>query len=181
MESCAMLEKYYYTDKEIDLLCKSIVVLVDTREKSNEHITNWFDKKKIPWTNKALSNGDYSFFIPNNSELNINRDLYFDKEIMVERKMSLAEIGSNFTTYRTRFEEEMATYQGKKYVLLENSTYDQIVKGDYRNKLSEKAFLASIHTFNHRYNLEFVYMPNSDYSAEWIYLTFVYYLKHLLR
>lgn len=176
-----MLNKYYYTDKEVDKLCKSIVVLVDTREKSNEHITDWFDKKKIPWKSKALTNGDYSFFVPENHELNIDRDLYFDKSIMVERKRNLDEIGSNFTTYRTRFEEEMATYSGKKYLLLENSTYDKVVKEDYRNKLSAKAFLASIHTFNHRYDLEFVYMPNPDYSAEWIYLTFVYYFKHYLR
>lgn len=181
MESCAMLEQYYYTDKEIDRLCKSITVLVDTRERSNQHITDWFDVKKIPWTHKALSNGDYSFFVPENHELNIERNLYFDKKIMVERKMSLDEIGSNFTTHRTRFEEEMATFDGKKYVLLENSTYGQVVSGDYRNKLSQKAFLASIHTFNHRYDLEFVYMPDKTYSAEWIYLTFVYYLKHLLR
>ena len=176
-----MLNKYYYTDKEIDKLCKSITVLVDTREKSNQHIIDWFNEKKILWKSKALSNGDYSFFLPSNEDLNIERDLYFDKEIMVERKHSLDEVGSNFTTYRTRFEEEMATYSGKKYLLLENSTYGQIVRGAYRNKLSEKAFLASVHTFNHRYKLEIVYMPNSDYSAEWIYLTFVYYLKNYLR
>lgn len=176
-----MFNKFYYTDKEIDRLCKSLTVLVDTREKSNSHIVDWFEKKKIPWKSKALGNGDYSFFIPANSELNIQRDLYFDKEIMIERKRNLDEIGSNFTTYRTRFEEEMATYAGKKYLLLENSTYGQIVRGEYRNKLSEKAFLASVHTFNHRYGLEIVYMPNSDYSGEWIYLTFVYYLKNYLR
>lgn len=176
-----MLDKFYYTDKEIDKLCKSITVLVDTREKSNQHIIDWFDKKKIPWKSKALTNGDYSFFVPADETLHIQRDLYFDKEIMVERKRNLDEVGSNFTTYRTRFEEEMATYPGKKYLLLENSTYGQIVQGDYRNKLSEKAFLASVHTFNHRYDLEIVYMPNHDYSAEWIYLTFVYYLKNYLR
>lgn len=176
-----MLDKYYYTDKEIDKLCKSITVLIDTREKSNQHIIDWFGKKKIPWKLKALSNGDYSFFLPANDEFNIERDLYFDKEIMVERKHNLDEVGTNFTTYRTRFEEEMATYGGKKYLLLENSTYGYIVDGNYRNKLSEKAFLASVHTFNHRYNLEIVYMPDNTYSAEWIYLTFVYYLKNYLR
>lgn len=175
-----MLDKFYYTDKEIEQLCKSITILVDTREKES-HIIEWLDKKKIPWKHKALTNGDYSFMVPKNTELNIDRDLYFDKEIMVERKRSLDEIGSNFTTYRTRFEEEMATFSGKKYLLLENSTYDQIVNQNYRNKLSPKAFLASVHTFNHRYNLEFVYMPDSKYSAQWIYLTFVYYLKHYLR
>lgn len=176
-----MIAKYYYTDKEVNEICKSITILIDTREKSNSHITDWLDKKKIPWKEKALKNGDYSFMIPANEELNIDRDLYFDKEIMVERKRSLDEVGSNFSTYRTRFEEEMATYTGKKYLLLENSVYEGIVQGDYRNKLSSKAFLASLHTFNHRYNLEIVYMPNEQYSAQWIYLTFIYYIKNILR
>ena len=176
-----MIDRYYYTNKEKDKLCKSMVVLVDTREKSNAHITDWFDSNKIPWKSKALSKGDYSFMIPKNEELNIDRDLYFDGEIMIERKRNLDEIGSNFTTYRARFEEEMATFNGKKYLLLENADYADIVCGKYRNKLSSKAFLASVHTFNHRYNLEFVYMPHPDYSAVWIYGTLLYYLKNLLR
>ena len=176
-----MIAKYYYTDKEINELCKSIVVLVDTREKNNDHIINWLDKKHIKWKARALKNGDYSFMIPANTKLNIDRDLYFDKEIMVERKRSLDEVGANLTTYRARFEEEMATYKGKKYLLLENSTYEGIIEENYRNKLSAKAFLASIHTFNHRYNLEVVYMPNEQYSAQWIYLTFIYYIKNILR
>lgn len=176
-----MLERYKYTDKEIDKLCKSIVILVDTREKVNKHITDWFDSKKIPWENKALKQGDYSFYIPANTELNIERDCYFDRDIVIERKHGLDEIAGNFTTNRTRFEEELAMFAGKIYLLLENATYSDIVNGNYRSKLSQKAFLATLHTFNHRYGLEFCYMPNNLHSAPWIYGTFIYYIKNLLR
>lgn len=176
-----MIDKYYYTDKEIDTLCKSIVILVDTREKENSHITDWFDQNKVPWKKKALKNGDYSFLLPTSPGLNIDRDLYFDHEIMVERKRNLDEIAGNFTTYRARFEEELATFQGKKYLLLENSSYGDVIKANYRSKLSVKSFIGTLHSFNHRYNMEIVYMPEDKFSGPWIYGTFLYYLKNILR
>lgn len=176
-----LLAFYKYTDKEKTEIVKSLTIICDTREKKSKHITDWFDKQKIPYKSKALSNGDYSFFIPKNEKLNIDRDLYFDKEIMIERKASLDEISGNFTQNRTRFEEEMATFDGKKYLIIENSNYSDIANGNYKTKLSKKAFLASIHTFNHRYNLQIIFMPNSDYTAMYIYGTFVYFLKELLR
>ena len=75
-----MLDKYYFTEGEQKTLLKSISILVDTREKSNQHITDWFDKKGIKWKSKALKQGDYSFYIPANEDLNIPRDIYYDKE-----------------------------------------------------------------------------------------------------
>lgn len=177
-----MLKNYYYTDKEIEKLCKSIVILVDTREKSNQHIIDWFDKKKIKWKTKALDHGDYSFYLPANEELSIERNLFFDKEIMVERKQHLDEIAGNFTVNRNRFEEEFSIFPGKKkYILLENSTYGDIVEKNYFSKLNVKSFLGSIHSFGHKYNVEVVYMSEARHSGAWIYGTFLYYLKNLLR
>ena len=181
MEVISILSLYKYTDKEIDELVKSMTILCDTREKSNAHIIDWLDKKKIPHQSKALSNGDYSFYIPANESLNIDRDLYFDREIMIERKASLDELSGNFTQNRTRFEEEMATYPGKKYLLVENADYADVINGNYETKFSAKAYLASLHTFNHRYDLQLMFMPNNQMSACYIYGVFVYYLKNLLR
>ena len=76
-----MFELYHYTQKEIDEILKSITILVDTREHDgcNDHILNYLDAKKVPWKKSKLGYGDYSFYIPKNEELNIYRDLYFDK------------------------------------------------------------------------------------------------------
>lgn len=175
-----MIGHYNYTDKEIEQLCKSIVILVDSREKQF-HVTDWLNKNNIPWKTKALKQGDYSFYLPKNEDLNIERDYYFDREIMIERKHGLDEIAINFTTHRSRFEEEMAMFPGKKYLLLENSTYSDIVNNNYCSKLSPKSFLATLHTFNHRYGLEVTYMPNNQHSGAWIYGTFLYYLKNILK
>ena len=176
-----MLQYYKYTDKEKTALLKSIGVIVDTREQKNSHITDFFDKKGIAWKSKALSNGDYSFFIPKNPELNIERDLYFDGEIIIERKNSVDELAGNFTKNRTRFEEEMATFFGKKYLLIEGNTYSDIVKGNYRSEYAAKSYIATLHTFNHRYNLEVMFMPDNTQSGLWIYSTFMYWLRERLR
>lgn len=176
-----LLGLYKYTDKEKEEIVKSMTILTDSREQKNNHILDWFDKMKISHKKKALSNGDYSFYIPKNPELNIDRDLYFDKEIMVERKASLDEISGNFTQHRNRFEEEMATFSGKKYLIIEGANYSDIVHENYRTKFSRKAFLASIHTFNHRYGLEIIFMPTPELTAMYIYGIFMYYIKEILR
>lgn len=176
-----ILNLYKYTDKEVDELVKSMVIITDSREKQNKHILDWFDKKKIPHETKALSNGDYSFYIPANEKFNIDRSLFFDHEIMLERKASLDELSGNFTQHRTRFEEEMATFPGKKYLLIENANYEDVVKGNYSTKFSNKAYLASLHAFNHRYDLQIMFMPNKEMSGYYIYGVFTYYLRNILR
>ena len=156
-------------------------MLIDTREQKNSHLTKWFDKKSISYKKKKLDNCDYSFYVPANPQLNIERELRFNKEIAIERKASLDELAGNLTQHRTRFEEEMATFSGKKYLLIENATYDDIVNSNYRSDYNAKSYLATLHTFNHRYDLEIVFMPDSNQSALWIYSTFVYWLREKLK
>ena len=102
-----MLSKYKYTDRELEELIKSMVILIDTREKQNSHLIEYWDKKGILYKKKSLDYGDYSFYVPKNEALNIPRDVYFDKEIVVERKGSLEEISGNLTKERDRLEKEL--------------------------------------------------------------------------
>mgnify|MGYP002225853633 CR=1 FL=1 len=67
------------------------------RKKKNDHINRVFlTSIKIAYEKRALSCGDYSFYIKANQELAIPRDLYFDNQIYVERKASLDELAINF-------------------------------------------------------------------------------------
>lgn len=100
---------------------------------------------------------------------------------MIERKSSLNELSGNFSQHRARFEEEMATFQGRKYLLIENANYQDVITGKYDTKFSPKAYLASLHTFNHRYGLQVMFMPDPQYSGYFLYGVFSYYLKHKLR
>ena len=176
-----MLSHYKYTDKEKEELIKSLTIIVDSREKVNGQILEWFDKNHVKYVVKALKNGDYSFYVPANEKLNIDRDLYFDRQIMIERKASLEEISGNITQNRARFEEELATFSGKKYLMIENANYSDIIQKNYKTDISPKAFLATLHTYNHRYGLELMFIPDAAFSGVYIYGVLSYYLQSQLR
>lgn len=176
-----MIGNYRYTDKEKETLLKSIVVLVDTREKENLHILDYFDSKNIKYAKKALSQGDYSFYLPANEELSIPRDLLFSGDIVIERKASLEELSGNLSQQRDRFEKELSLVKGKIFLLIENANYHDIYNGNYKTDYNKKSFLGSIHSFEHKYELPFFFMPDKKYSAPYIYFTFYYYLRNILK
>lgn len=177
-----MIERYKFTEEEQKKIIGSMVILVDTREKRNEHIIEYFDKHKINYVGKTMTAGDYSFYIEANEELAIPRPIYFDKSIFIERKANLEELAGNLTAHRTRFEEEFSLNPNtKKYLLIENANYSDLVNGNYDSKYNSKAYLGSLHSFNHRYNLQITFMPDNRYSAIYILGTFQYYLKNLIR
>lgn len=173
---------YKYTETEEKQLLSSIVILIDTREQKNEHIVDYFTKHKIPFKKKALSHGDYSFYLPKNDELSIFRDIYFDNEIIVERKANLNELSNNFSNERNRFEEEFAISKAhKKYLLIENANYSDVVQGNYDTKYNKKSFIGSLHSFNHKYDLEIVFIPDCLFTPIYIYGTMQYYLRNKLK
>lgn len=178
-----MLTNYYYTDKELKQIVDSMVILVDGREKEgkNSHILDWFDKKKIPYKKKSLSKGDYSFYLPSNEALHIPRDLYFDQEIVVERKASLNEISSNLTQSRDRFEHELSLAPKHKVLLIENANFSDIAEGNYDTGYNKQSFMASLFSFWHRYDCPVFFMPDNKYSGLFIKMYFTYYLKNYLR
>lgn len=176
-----MLSKFKFTDKEKKEIINSIVYLVDTREQVNDHILSVFDKHKMKYEKKKLNYGDYSFYIPKNEALNIPRDIYFDKEVVIERKGSLTELSGNLTNGRDRLEKEFALAPKDKVLLVENGSYEDIIAQNYGTKMNRKAFLASIHVFWFRYNCPFIFMEDKDDSAVFIKYYFEAYLKEYLR
>lgn len=177
-----MLEKYKYTETEQKKLLNSITIIVDKQEKVNNHITEYFDKHKIPYINRSLDSGDYSFFLPKDEELAILKDWYFTDNIIIERKNSCEELAGSLSQSRDRFEDEfLRSKADKKYLLIENANYQDVVNGNYNTKYNSKSYLGSIHSFNHKYNLEIVFMPDKSYSPIFIYATFQYYLRNLIK
>lgn len=162
-------------------LVSSITVLVDTREKVNEHIIEYFEKKGVKHKSKSLEFGDYSFMLPANERLSIPRDLYFTNQICIERKASLEEISNNLTKERARFEKELSLAPKTKVILLENANYEDIATGNYKTQYNKKSFWASLHSFWFKYNVPIFFMPNNKYSGLFIRGYFEYYLKNYIR
>ena len=158
-----------------------MIILVDTREKVNDHIISSFDKNGICYKKKALEYGDYSFALPKNEALSIPRDMYVNKKVCIERKASLEEISDNLTKERDRFEKELSLAPKEKVLLIENANYSDVANGKYNTQYNKKSFLASLHSFWFKYNIPVFFMPDNKYSALFIKKYFEYYLKNYLR
>lgn len=175
------MELYKYTEKEKDLILQSMVVMVDTREQLNDHILKSFDRNKVNYERTKVDFGDYSFFVPQNNSLGITRDWHFQKKITIERKRSLEELSANFTNDRERFEKELSTYGGKMHLIIENSNYSDVLEGNYGTKYKSNSYIASIHSFQDRYNLQMIFLPRQEYSGAYISSTLYYFLKNTLK
>ncbi len=178
-----MFEHMHYTESEQKKLLNSMTILVDTREHEgkNDHILGKFDEKKIPWKKFKLDAGDYSFMVPANEDLHIPYDLYFDKEIMVERKKDLEEISGNFTKEKTRIKTEFACSPPNKVLLIENSSYEKLVNGEYDTQYNPKSFWGSLFSVWHQFDIPVFFMRDRNYSWQFIYGYFYYYLRNMIK
>jgi len=170
--------RYHYSDAEIKSILKSAVVLSDTREQNNTHILTALDKLKVTYKPMSLSFGDYSVMLPAQPEAGINRDMYFDAEITIERKADLDELAGNFTTGRERFKDEMIRAgTARKYLLVEQGGgYAAILNRQYCSKLSEKSFFASLLSFQARYGLSVIFCRLEE-SANIIWGLLYYHIR----
>jgi ERCC4-type nuclease len=176
-----MINNYHYTDSEQKQLLKSLVVLVDTREQNSSHITGYFNSNGISFMPHKLDSFDYSVMIPANPELGIVRDLYFNKQIGIERKANLEELSGNLTQCRERFEREFERIpQARKYLLIEGGSYSDIFTNNYSTKLNSTAFAASLMTFQCRFGLNVSFVPK-EHSGKFIYGIMHYFVREQLQ
>lgn len=162
-------------------MTENLVIIVDTREQKNDLILEYFNNKKIKYEVKKLDAGDYSVKLSDNPEMGILRDLFIP--VTIEKKNSIDELASSFKD-RTRFENEFIRAQGsatKMFLLVEDGLgYENIVKGNYRSQYEPKALLASLKTFESRYNISTSFIDRK-YSGNFIYHTLKYYLYEYLK
>ena len=176
--------QYRYTKSELEKLLDNIVVLIDTREKKNNHITNYLNRKEISFKKKKLDFGDYSFLVPEYKELGIMKDIYFSGQISVERKNSLEELSGNFTRGRSQFENELIRSQGSgaRMILMveDGQGYEKIINGKYDTDYNNKSFIGTLQAFRARYGIDINFI-NPKYSGNFMYYTFYYYLREYLK
>ena len=129
--------RYRFTDKEIDKIMNNLTVIVDSREQNNDHIINYFTKRKIPYQIMKNDFGDYSCYIPKGTIDRFTTDIYFDRDISIERKNSIDELAGNLRGDAPRLKSELAhlnKYNITYFVFLENMNYyDDLINGNYRS------------------------------------------------
>ena len=177
-----ILNRRKYSDSEIQQILKYMIILVDSREKSNAHLLNYWDKHKIAYKIMALPAGDYSFALEAIPELDIPHCMYYYNDVIIERKNSLEELSGCFAHTRERFNDEWSRcYAKRRYLLIEDGSYKQLLNGEYNTNYGSKSFLGSLHSFNAKYGLEVVFMPDKELSPVFILATFQYYLRYLIK
>lgn len=146
----------HYTDKEIVEALKQLTIICDTREQVNGNITGYLESKKIPYVTRKLDTGDYSAMIG---------DMTLERDIVIEKKNGLDEIAGNFTADRQRFEDEFtrAKAEGLKvFLLVENATWSDILLHNYRSKLEPKSLIASLLSWQIRFNITLIFCKPSE-------------------
>ena len=118
---------YKFNKKEIKSILDNLIICVDSREQSNQHIIDFFDKKKVPYVVEKLPFGDYSCKIKAGSFEGQERDIYFTNDFVVERKASIDEICGNLKEEAARLKKELAhlnKYNIEFYIFLEDENYE---------------------------------------------------------
>lgn len=137
---------------EIEQTLNSMVILVDTREHPTAEAKKRWERFGVPYRRDAIKSGDYSaeFSLPEGKTLDL-------REIcVVERKMSLGEICNNFCQGRERFTREFERLRDghtKAYLLIEGASWENILAGKYKSKMTPQSLLASITAWLARYNV----------------------------
>lgn len=146
--------RYKFTDKEIKELLDKMVVIVDTREQANHHVTGWLNKNKKPYKTQKLNYGDYSCYLPIGSFKGQNRDIYFTDELVIERKFCIDELAMNLKDNKTNINDikkEIIDLFGEKYL-------EKVLKTDYNRMKFEFANM-------NRYNIEFyIFLEDKNFD-----------------
>ena len=164
----------HWTDTELSIELSKLTIIVDSREKQNDHILKSFEKNNIPYKVRKLDSGDYSAMVG---------DLTLEHDVFVERKASLTEVCGNFSQNRERFEREFTRAKAdgaKPFLLIESNTTDDVFKGNYRSQMPPKALWASFCTWMVRYNTTVLFC-NKDNSGKIIYSILYYFARELLK
>lgn len=154
-------------------LISSIVILIDTREKVNSHITDYFDRKGIPYKKKALDYGDYGFMIESCPELGFSINTHFSDEICIERKNSVSELAGNIANATKDDDRIFKEFNRminieKNYLLIENDSIEDIFTENYKSKLNPTSFFRTLLTWQNRNNMH-IYFVKREYMGRMIY------------
>lgn len=142
-----------YTPIEIDKMLSSMTILVDTREQDTTALQKRLEGLNRPYKRIKLNYGDYAA-----EYMKIDCSTHSVAHIAcVERKMSLDELCTCFTTGRERFKREFerAKTDGcHVHVIVENDNYERLFAQKYRSKLLPQSLIASWLSWSIRYNLQ---------------------------
>lgn len=177
--------RFKFTDSEVKKIMKEMIVIIDTREKANDHVKVWFEAKKKKYKVQKIDQGDYSCYIPKGVIKGIDRDIYFDKAIVVERKANIDEIASNFSSSDyPRISKEFAILKSnntKCRLFVEDTLFHKHLRnGTFRSEYDPKTLHARLKGFEAEFGIT-IEAVGKEYMGSEIYNTLYYYVRDYLK
>lgn len=147
---------------EIDDALKRFSVIVDSREQKWAHIEKALKATQTPYIKTKLNYGDYSCTIIGADFQTIS----LADKCVIERKRNLDELVGNFTTGRARFDREFqraVADKAKVFLLIEDpNLWRNIHNHNYRSKMPPKSLLATLCSWQARYNITVISCDPQD-------------------
>ncbi len=177
--------RYRYTDKEMKKILDNIVVIVDSREQNNQHIIEFFNKKNIPYKTIKNDFGDYTAMLPAGTLTGFTSDIYFDRDIAIERKNSIDEIAGNLKEDAARIKKELAhmnKYDIKYFFFVEDKNFHENLRnGNFRSQYDPFTLMQRIKKgIEAEYNTVIVPIDKKFIGSE-IYYTLQAYIYNLFK
>jgi ERCC4-type nuclease len=144
------------TRSDENKIIESFSIIVDTREQATRRSEQRYKSMGVDITRAVLDFGDYTYnlTLPDGPLHDITERI--KPKCVVERKQNLDELAMCFTRSRDRFQREFeraAEAGARIYLLTENASFDMILSGQYRSRFQPQAFIASILSWSHRYDM----------------------------
>lgn len=140
-----------------------MIILVDTREQDTEALQQRLSTLGHPYRREALESADYGV------EYDTADGTTVRLPVAVERKMSLDELATCFTSDRERFFREMERlFEAgiKTYLLVEKASWEKVQKGDYRSKMGASSMLGSLLWWSVHYNFHIIFCKQA--TSGWL-------------
>lgn len=148
----------------------NILILADTRQQKDEHITRYFEENNVLWHRATLSTGDY-FAIKCKNNM-----LYKDYSVIVDTKKDIIEICGNLckSTEHERIKREIAKAQElgcKRFVFLiaDAKVKDLATLGGWsstRTKVKGFVLAKVMKTMQEKYGCEFIFCKKNEMGAK---------------
>jgi ERCC4-type nuclease len=151
---------------EIDETLKTFGVIVDTREQKWAHVEDALKATDTPYERRKLDFGDYSCTAvkPDGEPVDLSGS------VVIERKANFDELAGNLTKGRARFDREFRralACHAKVFLLVENSSWEDIKAHRYRSMFPPKSFAHTLLAWQARYNITIVFCKKES-SGEMI-------------
>lgn len=145
-----------------------INIVIDTREKRNELITEALDKQGISYSKKKLHFGDYSAQV----WFEDSKWVSLENHLCLERKRELTELSNTIwqgvDRFRREFELASRYTKHKKLIIEDSNYYENILKHNYRTQLPPDVFLNRLYSLQDEFDFEIVSLDGT-LTASYIY------------